>query len=250
MRRGSRRATGSPPIGPFTPSLFPDLVPSPPEDEATLLARADALAGRSLEGVAQQLGLRVPRDLKRHKGWVGQLAEHALGAEASSLDEPDFRRLGIELKTLPVDRWGRPVESTFVATVPLHQVGDTPWASSRVRRKLARVLWLPVQGERAQPLASRRFGHALLWTLEGELETALRQDWEDLSGMMGRGEIEGITGRHGRFLQVRPKAANARVRTRSTDAEGVMMETAPRGFYLRPRFTGGILARHFALPRR
>lgn len=238
-----------PPLKPITPPLFPELTPSPPEDEATLMHRAEALMGKSLAEVAAPLGLRVPPDLKRHKGWVGQLAEQALGAEASSLDEPDFRRLGIELKTLPVDRWGRPVETTFVATVPLHEVGETPWEESRVRRKLARVLWLPVQGERALPLAERRFGRALLWALEPELEAILRFDWEELSGIIGRGEIEAVNARMGTYLQVRPKAANASVRTRSVDAEGVMIHTQPRGFYLRTQFTAALLARHFALPR-
>jgi len=222
-------------------------MPSPPATVVELCARADALAGRTLADVAGTIGAEVPADLRRNKGWVGQLMERLLGADAASRDEPDFMALAIELKTLPVDASGKPLESTFVCTIPLSEVGETEWVSSRVRRKLARVLWVPVEGMRDKPLATRRIGAALLWSPSVEQEAALRADWEELAGVIGRGDVDSISGHLGRFLQVRPKAANARVRARSIDAEGTMIETLPRGFYLRAKFTHGILRTHFAL---
>ena len=183
-----------------------------------------------------------------HKGWVGNLVEHALGADAASRDEPDFMALAIELKTIPVDHRGRPLETTFVATVPLDEVGDLPWERSRVRRKLARVLWVPVLGERQVSLSARRIGAPLLWSPSPEQEAALREDWDELAGIIGRGDVESITGRLGRFLQVRPKAANASVRRRAIDADGGLLVTLPRGFYLRTQFTAAILREAFLLP--
>jgi DNA mismatch repair protein MutH len=173
--------------------------------------------------------------------------ERALGADAASRDEPDFRGLGVELKTLPVDGAGRPVETTFVATIPLHLVGDVPWEGSRVQRKLRRVLWVPVEGERARPVGDRRVGAALLWSPDPDQEAALRFDWEELSGIIGRGDIESITAHLGRFLQVRPKAAHSRVRRTAIDAEGEVTRTMPRGFYLRTCFTAEILRQHYRL---
>lgn len=223
--------------------------PGPPGDVATLLERAQGLAGRSFADVADELGERVPPDLRRHKGWVGCLAELALGADAASRDEPDFRALGIELKTVPLDGRGKPLETTFVATVPLSEMGEVPWETSRVARKLRHVLWLPIEGVRAMPLAERRFGGALLWELGGEDEEDLRADWEEIAGIIGRGDVEAIDASIGRYLHVRPKAANSRVRRRSVDAEGLVFDANPRGFYLRTGFTARLLARHFALPR-
>ena len=72
--------------------------------------------------------------------------------------------------------------------------------------------------------------------------------WEELAGIIGRGDIESITGRLGKYLQVRPKAAHGGVRTRSIDAEGGMIATLPRGFYLRTTFTAAILRDNFVLP--
>jgi DNA mismatch repair protein MutH len=213
----------------------------PPTSERELLVRVRALAGAKIGDVARSLGLEPPPDLTRHKGWVGQLFEHALGATAASRDEPDFEALGVELKSLPVTPDGKPVESTFVCTIPLGDLESVPWERSRVRRKLARVLWLPFEGERTLRVAERRIGAGFLWSPSADEEAALRADWEELGGIIGRGGIESLTAHLGRFLQVRPKAANARVTRRAIDDEGVMTETLPRGFYLRTQFTGAVL---------
>lgn len=218
---------------------------SAPSSSDELLERARALAGRALGDVARDLGLIAPLHLRGHKGWVGHLMEHALGATAKSRDAPDFEALGIELKTLPVNRGGKPLETTFVCTITLDEMGETPWESSRVMRKLAHVLWVPVEGERHIEVPDRRIGSAILWRPSREETSALRHDWEELAGIIGRGDVEAITGRLGRYLQVRPKAANGRVRTRSIDTEGELTETLPRGFYLRTQFTARILTAAF-----
>jgi DNA mismatch repair protein MutH len=222
---------------------------APPLTELELMTRAHALAGASLAELALTCGLPVPPDLRRAKGFVGGLVERLLGASAGSRAVPDFPELEIELKTLPVDRAGAPLESTFVCTIPLMEIGDVEWAASRVRRKLARVLWMPVQGDRDIPVAERRLGQPLLYRLTEEDEAQLRADWEELAGLIGRGHVESLTGHLGRFLQIRPKAAHSRARRLGFDAEGVPFAALPRGFYLRASFTGALLKRHFALPR-
>jgi DNA mismatch repair protein MutH len=222
---------------------------SPPRDEAELVERAQGLAGLRLSELAARMDAPVPPDLRRAKGFVGSLVERALGATAGSRALPDFPELGIELKTLPVDRAGAPVESTFVCTIPLTEIGQVEWVDSRVRRKLSRVLWVPVEGERQIPVGDRRIGHALLYRLTAEDEAALRVDWEELAGFIGRGHVEALTGHIGRFLQIRPKAAHSRARRVGIDADGVPFAALPKGFYLRPSFTRALLARHFALPR-
>lgn len=223
-------------------------VPSPASVEE-LVQSASALAGMSLGELSGRLGLPVPPDLRRAKGFVGGLVERALGASAGSRALPDFPELGVELKTLPVDRAGSPLESTFVCTIPLAEIGDVEWPESRVRRKLARVLWVPVEGERGIPVGARRLGQALLYQLTPEDEAELRRDWEDLAGLIGRGHVETLTGHLGRSLQIRPKAAHSRARRVGVDAEGVAFAALPRGFYLRASFTKRLLERYYALPR-
>ncbi len=220
-----------------------------PRTEAELFQRARALAGRTLGSIAAEHGSVPPVELVKAKGWAGQLLERALGASAASRAEPDFQHLGVELKSLPVDARGRPRESTFVCTIALREIGDVEWESSRVWRKLRRVLWLPIEADRRLLPAERRVGEPLLWSPSADEESALRFDWEELSGLIGRGAVEAITGHLGKWLQVRPKAANGQARRRALDADGAGFATLPRGFYLRAAFTARLLAEHYALGR-
>ncbi len=220
---------------------------SPPETEAELLTRARALSGLTLAELASRFSLVAPPDLRRHKGFVGALVERALGASAGSRAAPDFEALGVELKTLPVDARGRALESTFVCTIPLIEIGEVEWLSSRVRRKLSRVLWVPVEGERHIPVPERRIGEPLLWSLTEAAETALRFDWEELAGIIGKGDVETITGHLGRCLQIRPKARDSHARRRGIDGDGARFAALPRGFYLRATFTSEILRQNYVL---
>jgi DNA mismatch repair protein MutH len=223
------------------------LLAAPPSSETELLERASELAGRTLTELAERLSSPVPPDLRRSKGWVGGMLERALGATARSRAAPDFESIGVELKTLPVTRAGAPCESTFVCTIDLTRIGDVEWEHSLVRRKLARVLWVPVEGERTIPVSARRIGTPLLWSPTEEDERDLRFDWEELAGVIGRGDVESLTGHFGRYLQVRPKAANSHARRRGIDTEGVTFAALPRGFYLRAHFTAKLLRKHFGL---
>lgn len=218
-----------------------------PESQDALLAQAQQLAGYTLGELASLASLPIPPDLKRDKGWIGVLLELWLGASAGSKPEQDFAALGVELKTIPIDRQGRPLETTFVCVAPLTGNSGVSWETSHVRHKLKRVLWVPVEGERAIPLAERRVGSPLLWSPSVEEELQLRLDWEELMDLIVLGEVERITARHGEVLQLRPKAANSKALTEAIGARGEPILTLPRGFYLKKNFTSALLARHFML---
>ncbi len=221
-----------------------------PSSEADLLSRAERLAGQTLGQVAEEFGQTVPGDLTRSKGFVGQLLERALGATAGSKAVPDFERIGVELKSIPVDHEGFPVETTFVCTIPLLDVGSVEWERSRVRSKLQRVLWVPVIGVRGVPVSTRVIGSPLLWSPSPRDEADLRWDWEQLAGIIGTGGVEEITGHMGRYLQVRPKARDSKARRRAVDPDGRRIQALPRGFYLRTAFTARLLEQHFLMPNR
>ncbi|MDH3354962.1 MAG: DNA mismatch repair endonuclease MutH [Chromatiales bacterium] len=224
--------------------IFPS---PPPTDETELIQRATALAGLTLGEITEQYRLPIPNNLQRHKGWVGQLFEQLLGADAGSRAEPDFRHLGIELKSIPVDSRGTPKETTYICTVPLLGEAGFHWEESWVYNKLKRVLWIPIEGVRQIPLASRRVGMPLLWEPSlSELEL-LKSDWEELMEMVRTGHVEEISAHIGEAIQIRPKAANAQVRRQAIGANGEMIKTNPQGFYLRKDFTRKIIGRNFIL---
>ncbi|WP_086984608.1 DNA mismatch repair endonuclease MutH [Vibrio aphrogenes] len=222
-------------------------MPLLPQTEFELMQRANQLVGQSFACLASMAGIAVPANLKREKGWVGQLIEWHLGAESGSKAQPDFEHLGIELKTIPISFTGKPLETTFVSVAPLTGVHGLTWENSHVKHKLAKVLWVPVEGEREIPLAERRVGRPLLWSPSPAEELLLKQDWEELMEFIVLGKVEQITAKHGAVMQLRPKAANSKVVTEAYSSAGQPIKTLPRGFYLRTQFTAEILMRHLNL---
>jgi len=194
------------------------------------------------------MGLPSPRDTTSGKGWAGQLVERALGATAGSRPEADFASLGIELKTIPVDASGRPRESTFVTTLELGEPHERHFATSRLRAKLARVLWVPVEADKDVPLPERRVGWAHLWSPSQAEEAVLREDFELLLELCESGLGHRATAHVGQALQLRPKGANARALSWSVDADGEPVRAAPRAFYLRASFTRQVLAGAWIAP--
>lgn len=217
---------------------------TPPLSEKELLESASEIAGKTLQQIANQQGLATPDNQLHHKGWVGQLLELSLGATAGSRPEPDFQHIGIELKTIPLNRSGSPKETTFVCAINLTNI-ESHWENSLVKHKLSRVLWVPIEADPEIPLASRRVGSAILWSPDKDQDSILRRDWEELMDMISMGELEQITAHQGQYLQVRPKAANARTLTKGIDSEGEEILTLPRGFYLRATLTNQILNQEY-----
>jgi DNA mismatch repair protein MutH len=213
---------------------------TPPLSEKELLESASKIAGMTLQQIANRQGLATPDNQLHHKGWAGQLLELSLGATAGSRPEPDFQHIGIELKTLPLNRSGSPKETTFVCAINLSTI-ESRWEESLVKHKLSRVLWIPIEADPEIPLAARRIGSAILWSPDKDQESVLRKDWEELMDMISMGELEQITAHQGQYLQVRPKAANTRALTKGIDSKGEEILTLPRGFYLRTKLTDQVL---------
>ena len=212
-----------------------------PQTLEQLLSQAQSIAGLTFGELADELHIPVPPDLKRDKGWVGMLLECALGATAGSKAEQDFSHLGVELKTLPINAEGYPLETTFVSLAPLVQNSGVKWENSHVRHKLSCVLWMPIEGSRHIPLRERHIGAPILWKPTAEQERQLKRDWEELMDYIVLGKLEQITARIGEVMQLRPKGANSKAITKGISKNGGVIDTLPLGFYLRKEFTAGIL---------
>lgn len=215
----------------------------PPRSRAVLLERAQELAGLSLAEAAERQHLRVPTDMRHAKGFSGQLVERLLGANAGGKPEPDFVRLGVELKTIPLDDAGKPCESTFVTALPLNPTAPPEWEQSAVASKLRAVLWVPIEGHRQRPLAERRIGWPALWLPDEEVWASLREDFELLWGHIALRGLDAVSGQLGRALHLRPKAASSRHRRRAHDALDGFIDAKPLAFYLRRSFTAVVLSK-------
>ena len=217
--------------------------PPDPDPLEALLAHARALVGVELAAVADALGLPVPIGRVRSKGWSGQLLEQELGAATGGARGPDFAALGVELKTVPVDAALSPLESTAVCQIDPIAIAAESWATSYVRRKLARVLFMALEvPPGARSVGDRVVAAARLWSPNADEERALQADFElFVRDYFRRGRAADITGHLGEALQVRPKGRDAADLRSAYDAAGQPTRVGKHGFYLRPAFVGRIL---------
>lgn len=216
-----------------------------PQSEQELLCRATRLAGLTLEQVSSLFAIELPTNLTHGKGIVGQMIETALGATAGSKSQPDFENLAIELKTIPINQQGKPSETTYVCTVPMLNIAGLTWRNSCVYRKLAKVLWMPIQADPQIPIPERKIGMPLLWHMSNEVEKILQQDWEELIETISLGKVETLNAKLGVYLQIRPKAADSKAVRTAIGADGAQIQTLPRGFYLRTSFTEKMLCENY-----
>ena len=221
------------------------LPPSPPKSISELMQRVNRIAGLTLGELASELAFKTPEHLQKEKGWVGQLLEVALGASAGSKPVPDFEHLGVELKTLPISYQGKPLETTYVSVVPLTGLTGLRWQDSSVKKKLAHVLWLPILAEREIAVIDRTIGQGFLWQPSPLQAQMLQRDWEEQIELIATGQVESINGHLGEVMQIRPKAANSKALTDAIGPNGKIIQTLPRGFYLKTNFTQSILFQEF-----
>jgi DNA mismatch repair protein MutH len=193
-----------------------------------------------LHAARRLAGLEVTSVAGRGKGGVGQSVERALGL-SPRFDEVDDPDSGVEVKTLPVrlcDDVATVTEVTFVTTATPESLITETWLTSRARRKLRRVLFVPVVHDDNDIV---RFGAAFYWQPTPADDAVLRKDWEDLSDLVARGLGFAVTSRRGRWLHLRPKARDAAHTRRAgtVDEDGVVVR--PQGFYLRRSLTQRVL---------
>lgn len=214
----------------------------PPRTEEELTTRCTCIQGLSFLQLSISLGLTIPPTSAQRKGWVGMAIELALGTDANNKSAPDFQALGVELKTLPIGKSGKPTESTFITSIPLLTIHQQNWLNSQCYAKLKRVLWLPVEGDTDIPFEHRRLGCGFLWSPSELDESVLAADWNYLTAQISTGQLETLDATVGEYLQIRPKGANGKSLCYAYDDQGNKIQTLPRGFYLRSKFTAKILS--------
>lgn len=210
--------------------------------EADLITKYKAIAGLTFLQLAAKLNISIPESPLQRKGFIGMAIEQALGANSGNKSQPDFKNLGIELKTLPLNHLGKTAESTFITSIPLLTVHQQTWKTSQCYAKLKRVLWMPIEDDDRVDYVHRRIGEGVLWSPTVADEKILASDWEELTLLIRTGQIEKINAGLGEYLQIRPKGANSQALCYCYDDFGNKVKTMPRGFYLRSSFTTSILS--------
>lgn len=212
------------------------------KNEKNLIKHLEKIAGYTLLELIKKL--KVSINLK-NKGWIGILLEKFLGIHIHNKPEQDFSKIGIELKTIPIDIFGRVLEDTFVNTISLTKNNCLEWKNSYVCKKLSRVLWIPIEKNNIS-IFKNRIGKPLIWSPNIQEKKKLKRDWEDLMDMIALGKINSINNQHGDILYLRIKG-NKNKLTNAINEYGEIIKILPRAFYLRKKFTTFLFKKHFLL---
>ena len=145
-----------------------------------------------------------------------------------------------------INAQGFPSESTYICTAPIPPQ-DRDWFTSRVWRKMEKILWVPIGSVKHSPLPLIRIGYPILWSPCTIIQKQLQQDWEEITELMLLGHFEKLSAHHGQYLQVRPKAANSKTFIRTTDHLGQEVQIVPKGFYIRSTLTKQIIETHYCV---
>ncbi|CAL4317798.1 DNA mismatch repair endonuclease MutH [Buchnera aphidicola] len=218
---------------------------APPINEKILLKFANELSGHSLGELSSIILKMVPNTLKKNKAFTGHLLEKILGANIGSKVQQDFSDIGVELKTVPVNKKGVVLESTFICSVPLIKNIALIWSNSFFYEKIRRILWIPIQGDNSVSLSDRLIGKPFLWTPDSVQENLIRCDWEEFMDLIILGKVEEITGSHGEVLYILKRSINYSYLTRAIGKDGSVIYIEPRCFYFRKKFTYSVLKKNF-----
>lgn len=197
--------------------------------------------GYSIFEIASKLNLFLPRNIK-NKGYIGRIIEKFFGLNTGNKPMRDFNSIGIELKTIPINKKnGSVLEPTFVCNASLTGNNGIIWEKSYIRYKLQRILWIPIQRNSFLDLKKCIFGLPFLWTPSFKEEKKIKEDWEDIMSMIVLGQINELDSTYGEILQIKKKAKNSKSLTKGVGEYGQSIFTVPRGFYLRKIFTNSLI---------
>jgi DNA mismatch repair protein MutH len=188
-----------------------------------LLNHCENIAGLTIAELAKKHKVDLNTN---NKGIIGQLLELELQTEAKNKALPDFIDLGVELKTIPVNDDFKPLESTYVSMVSFNNMPR--WSKSFVRLKLLKVLWIPIL--KKKNIHTSEICYPIFKELSLEDEYILSKDYEELCEIITFGDEP--RAHLGKFMQVRPKALNSKIRSTSNNEI-----RHPLGFYLRSSYT-------------
>ncbi|HMI77087.1 MAG TPA: DNA mismatch repair endonuclease MutH [Buchnera sp. (in: enterobacteria)] len=214
-------------------------------NENILLKYAKNLTGYTLGELSNALLNNIPKNINYDKGFTGRLIEKYLGVLSNNQPRQDFYAIGIELKTIPINQYGYPLEDTFICTAPLVKNTGLIWEHSYFYKKIKRILWVPILAEKNIIVSKRVIQKPFLWSPTRIERTLIKKDWEEFMDLIVLGKIETLTGEYGQVLRILKKS-NAKY-IKGIGEKGESINTPIRTLYFRKKFTYPILSRFLNL---
>ncbi|WMY97698.1 MAG: MutH/Sau3AI family endonuclease [Arsenophonus sp.] len=215
------------------------------KNKTILLSKINQIIGLSLGDLAKRLKIPIPYNLKKKKGWIGQLFDNFFGVNLIHQSNIDFPHLGIELKTIPINRYGKPSQNTFVCSLSYINSNNFNWFQSYIRYKLSHVLWILIEEDKKIPLKERKIINSFLWKPSKKEENCIQKDWEILMDIIVFGRLEQLNSYYSKILEIKVKSFYKKNQTMSINQNGFIFKNSPIAFYLKKDFTKTIIIKNF-----
>jgi DNA mismatch repair endonuclease MutH len=194
---------GQAPLPAPTPARNPEL-----EFENAVRAKLRTAEGKTIRDLAAMLGTSVGRDKSASarviRRLLGQKAHGRLG---------EFERFGVELKTVPIDRKGRPVESMSFPSFIHEELQYETWPDSDLLGRLNRILIVPIQRSKGQDQGEGVVQRAFFWSPPESDLVEISLEWDRYRQLISSGLARHLPkASETKYIHVRPKARNARDR--------------------------------------
>jgi len=141
--------------------------------EKSIVSYAQGLVGKTIEDIISLTEEKVNINIK-NKGMIGQfIEEYWFGQKPNSSPLPDFEKVGIELKVIPLIQQTKKIavkERTKVCSIDYKKLIDESWENSHAKLKLNKILFIYYLYE------SKNLLHSKVMK-EGTNEIIIRQDW-------------------------------------------------------------------------
>ncbi|QJC30583.1 MutH/Sau3AI family endonuclease [Enterobacteriaceae endosymbiont of Neohaemonia nigricornis] len=202
-----------------------------------LILKLKLIIGYSITDIAKFLNYPIPINIKYNKGFAGQLIEYYLiGRHINNKYHQDFEHLGIEIKTITINKNFNVLNDSYICTCSLFKNNNMFWNTSILYKKLSIILWIPIITNSINtPLKERIIGHPKLWSPTVDEKKILYKDWYNLIQLLILGQIQELNNYYGSILIIKNKS-NKKQNTKFIDYLGNVCYTSPKAFFLKKTF--------------
>jgi len=151
-------------------------IPYNDADLTSVLVYAKKLVGKKIKDITK-------KDITiKNKGIIGNIIEESyFKIKQNSSPEPDFSKIGVELKIIPLIQQKKRVaikERTKVCSINYMTLVDEHWESSHAKKKLQKVLFVYYLYDK-ENITNSQVKKVELWELEKDSSSMIIQDdWE------------------------------------------------------------------------
>lgn len=210
-----------------------------------LTHRLDQIVGVPFVELAKHYRKPWTGSASKNKGWGGSMVDFLVGGDAGNDPEPDISRLGIEVKTIPINFKAKVLQPTKVTSLNYVDVWAQGWWESSAFHKLRAVLFVPIVKEDPSQPDGWFIRRPFLWLPSERILGQLQSDYESVRSLIREHQFDRISSAkppngQGVHLHPKPAAANSSVR-RTVKLDGQEFRVLPRAWMLRETFTQPIV---------